>query len=414
MELEVTDRKSSGAERRLRVSVSAATVNDARERAAGRVAKQVRIPGFRPGKAPANIVRKQYADAIRQEALDALMREAYLRVIESEKLDPVTQPHAHEVTYTDGEALTFELHCEVRPDVQLARVEGFKVKRTSAVVTDEMLNAQIEQLRDEKAAWTPLEDKPKEGDLVTVQLAVTGGDVPSADSKEYRLVLGAGQIIAAIEELVMELAPGGSAERPVKWPDDFPDEAQRGKTKTVRVALTDVKRKSLPDLDDALARELGDFETIEALRAAVRTDLETQATRESDSGVRGKLIDDILTANSFDVPPSWVRQVVGAYAQAYQVPEADAEKFAAEFMPMAERQVRRDMVIDTIALKEKLIATEKDVDDKIAELATTLGLKVGELYASLQKAGRLKEIERSITEERVFEWLLARNTVEAE
>jgi len=414
MELEVTDRKSSGAERRLRVSVSAATVNDARERAAGRVAKQVRIPGFRPGKAPANIVRKQYADAIRQEALDALMREAYLRVIESEKLDPVTQPHAHEVTYTDGEALTFELHCEVRPDVQLARVEGFKVKRTSAVVTDEMLNAQIEQLRDEKAAWTPLEDKPKEGDLVTVQLAVTGGDAPSADSKEYRLVLGAGQIIAAIEELVMELAPGGSAERPVKWPDDFPDEAQRGKTKTVRVALTDVKRKSLPDLDDALARELGDFETIEALRAAVRTDLETQATRESDSGVRGKLIDDILTANSFDVPPSWVRQVVGAYAQAYQVPEADAEKFAAEFMPMAERQVRRDMVIDTIALKEKLIATEKDVDDKIAELATTRGLKVGELYASLQKAGRLKEIERSITEERVFEWLLARNTVEAE
>jgi len=277
-----------------------------------------------------------------------------------------------------------------------------------------MLNAQIEQLRDEKAAWTPLEDKPKEGDLVTVQLAVTGGDAPSADSKEYRLVLGAGQIIAAIEELVMELAPGGSAERPVKWPDDFPDEAQRGKTKTVRVALTDVKRKSLPDLDDALARELGDFETIEALRAAVRTDLETQATRESDSGVRGKLIDDILTANSFDVPPSWVRQVVGAYAQAYQVPEADAEKFAAEFMPMAERQVRRDMVIDTIALKEKLIATEKDVDDKIAELATTRGLKVGELYASLQKAGRLKEIERSITEERVFEWLLARNTVEAE
>ena len=414
MELEVTDRKSSGAERRLRVSVSAATVNDARERAAGRVAKQVRIPGFRPGKVPANIVRKQYADAIRQEALDALMREAYLRVIESEKLDPVTQPHAHEVTYTDGEALTFELHCEVRPDVQLARVEGFKVKRTSAVVTDEMLNAQIEQLRDEKAAWTPLEDKPKEGDLVTVQLAVTGGDVPSADSKEYRLVLGAGQIIAAIEELVMELAPGGSAERPVKWPDDFPDEAQRGKTKTVRVALTDVKRKSLPDLDDALARELGDFETIEALRTAVRTDLETQATRESDSGVRGKLIDDILTANSFDVPPSWVRQVVGAYAQAYQVPEADAEKFAAEFMPMAERQVRRDMVIDTIALKEKLIATEKDVDDKIAELATTRGLKVGELYASLQKAGRLKEIERSITEERVFEWLLARNTVEAE
>ena len=253
MELEVTDRKSSGAERRLSIKISATTVDAARERAAGRVAKQVRIPGFRPGKAPANVVRKQYADAIRQEALDALMREAYLRVIESEKLDPITQPHAHEVKYTDGEPLTFELHCEVRPTVELARIEGFKVTKPSAVVTDEALAAQIEQMRDQKAAWTPLEDKPKEGDLVTVQLAVTSGDAPSAEDKEYRLVLGAGQIIGAIEELVMELSPGGSVERPVKWPDDFPDEAQRGKSKTVRVALTDVKRKSLPALDDAFA-----------------------------------------------------------------------------------------------------------------------------------------------------------------
>lgn len=414
MELEVTDRKSFGAERRLSIKISATTVAAARERAAGRVAKQVRIPGFRPGKAPANVVRKQYADAIRQEALDALMREAYLRVIESEKLDPITQPHAHDVKYTDGEPLTFELHCEVRPAVELARVEGFKVRKPSPNVTEETLAAQIEQLRDQKAAWTPLEDKPKEGDMVTVQLAVTSGDAPSAEDKEYRLVLGAGQIIGAIEELVMELAPGGSVERPVKWPDDFPDEAQRGKSKTVRVALSDVKRKSLPALDDAFAREMGDFDTLDALRTAVRTDLETQAARQSDSAVRGKLVDEILAANNFDVPPSWVRQIIGAYAEAYKVPETEAEKFTAEFQPMAERQVRRDMVIDTIASKEKLAATEKDVDDKIAEIAEKRSLKVGELYASLQKAGRIKEIERSITEDRVFEWLLARNTVEAE
>ena len=193
-----------------------------------------------------------------------------------------------------------------------------------------------------------------------------------------------------------------------------PDEAQRGKSKTVRVALSDVKRKSLPALDDAFAREMGDFDTLDALRTAVRTDLETQAARESDSAVRGKLVDEILAANTFDVPPSWVRQIIGAYAEAYKVPETEAEKFTAEFQPMAERQVRRDMVIDTIASKEKLAATEKDVDDKIAEIAEKRSLKVGELYASLQKAGRIKEIERSITEDRVFEWLLARNTVEAE
>jgi trigger factor len=414
MEFEVTDRKSSGAERRLRISISASSVNAAREKAAGRVARQVRIPGFRPGKAPTNVVRKQYADAIRQEALEALMREAYLKVIEAEKLEPVTQPHAHDVNYSDDQPLTFELHCEVKPTVELARVEGFTVTKPPASVTGEAIVAQIEQLRDQKAAWMPMEEKPKEGDMVTVKLAITSGDAPSSEAKEYRLILGAGQVIAPIEELIMELVPGGSAERPVKWPDDFPDEAQRGQTKSVRVELTEVKRKSLPPLDDAFAREMGDFENLDALKTAVRADLTSNAERDSESAVRGQLLDQILSANAFDVPPSWVKQVVGAYVQAYQVPEAEQEKFAAEFRPMAERQVRRDIVIDHIADKEKLAATEKDVDDRIAEMAEKRGAKPGEVYAAMQKAGRLKEMERAITEERVFEWLLKRNTVEAE
>ncbi len=414
MDIQVTERKSQGAERRLRVSISAASVTEARERAAARVARQVRIPGFRPGKAPANVVRRKFADAIRQEALDALMREAYLKVIEAEKLDPVTQPHAHDVNFADGEPLTFELHCEVRPEVTLSRLEGFRVKRPPATVTDAAVNAQIEQLRDQKGTWTPVEGRPREGDLVTVKLAMASEDEGTAEGKEYRLVLGAGQIIAPIEELIMELAPGGTADRAVRWPDDFPDEAQRGQTRSVRVALVDVKRKSLPALDDSLARELGDFETLEALRAAVRADLVAHAEHEADAAVRSALMDDILAANPFDVPPSWVRRLTEAYGQAYQVAEADRAQFAEEFRPAAERQVRRDMVIDAIAARESLAATEQDVDAKVAELAEKRGAKPGEVYAALQKAGRLKEIERAITEERVFAWLLARNTVEQE
>jgi trigger factor len=414
MDFEVLDRKSSGAERRLRISISATSVSAARDKAAARVARQVRVPGFRPGKAPANVVRKQYADAIRQETIESLMREAYLKVVESEKLDPVTPPHAHDVKFTDGEALTFELHCEVRPTVELARVEGFRVKRPAAKVSDETVAAQVEHLREQKATWTPTDGQPGEGDLVTVRLAMTSADAPSHEAKEYHLVLGAGQIIAPIEELVMQLTPGGTAEQSVRWPDDFPDEAQRGRTRTVRVELVEAKRKLLPPLDDSLARELGDFDTLDALRAAVRTDLVTAAERDADAAVRGQLVDQILAANAFDVPPSWVRQVIAAYVKAYQVPEAEADKFAQEFGPMAERQVRRDVVIDRLAEREQLAASEKDVDDKVAELAAKRGARPAEVYAAMQKAGRLKEVERAITEERVFAWLLARNAVEHE
>jgi trigger factor len=212
--------------------------------------------------------------------------------------------------------------------------------------------------------------------------------------------------------VITELDPGGQVERAVKWPDDFPDAEQAGKSKTVRVTLNDVKRKSLPPLDDTLARELGDFDSLDALTKAVRDDLEAEAAREADAGVRTALLDEIIGANGFDVPPTWVREVVGAYAEAYHIPAEEREKFATEFRSMAERQVRRDLIVETVAAREKLAAAEKDVDAKVAEMAARRGADTGQVYAALQKAGRIREIERGITEDRVFEWLLAQNTVE--
>jgi trigger factor len=412
MNIEITPKKSDGVERLLQISVPVETVRDAEDKAARRYAGSVRLPGFRPGKAPAAMVKKKFADAIRQETLESLVQEAYKEVVEREKLKLASQPHVHDLQFKENEPLTFELHIEVRPEIELARIQGFRVARTERVVTDEQVREQIDQLRDQRAQWTPTEDRPSEGDMVTVELATAdeSGEMPAG--KQYPLVLGAGQAIAGIEELIMEAKPGETVERPVKWPDDFPDEAQRSKTKTVRVTVQDVKRKAVPDLDDAFAREVGDFESLDALTKAVRDDLETNAQREMESETRQRLLDDIIGANQFDVPPSWVSQLVDAYANAYQIPEPEKERFATEFRPMAERQVRRDLVIDTVAERENLTATEADLDDRIAETASKRGADPGQLYASLQKAGRLKELERNITEDKVFKWLLERNTVE--
>jgi trigger factor len=280
------------------------------------------------------------------------------------------------------------------------------------VVTDEQVEEQIAAMREQRATWAPADDRPMPGDMVTVELAMPDDSGTPGEAKEYRLILGSGQAIPGIEEVIMEARPGEPLERPVRWPDDFPDEAQRGRTRSVRVLLREVKRKTVPSLDDAFAREVGDFESLQALRTAVREDLRKHAERESESAVRQALIDEVIGANPFDVPPSWVNQLVDAYAQAYQIPEEERGRFTAEFRAMAERQVRRDLVIDTIAEREKLTATEKDVDDRVAEVAARRGADPGQVYASLQKAGRLKEMERSITEDRVFEWLTARNTIE--
>ena len=411
MKIEFTPRASEGVERHIQVSVPVEAVKDAEDKAARRYASTVRLPGFRPGKAPATVVRKKFGDAIRQEALESLVREAYQEFVEKESIKVAAQPHVHDVKFEEGKPLTFELHLELRPTIELARTNGFRIQRPAVSVTEEQVDEQLERVRDEKATWTPVAEKPKPGDMVNVQIATATEGAAAGEGKSYPLELGAGQAIAGIEELIMEAAPGETVERPVRWPDDFPDEAQRGQTKSVRITLNEVKRKSAPPLDDALAREVGDFESLDALRKAVRSDMEHHAGHEVEANVRQQLIDQIVSANAFDVPKSWVQQFVENYAEAYQIPADQREQFAGEFRAMAERQIRRDLVIETIAEREGLAATEKDLDDRIAEQAEKRGANPGQIYAQLEKSGRLKEMERSITEDKVFKWLLDRNDV---
>jgi trigger factor len=411
MNIEITPKKTDGLERLIEVRVPIETVRDAEDRAARRYATGARLPGFRPGKAPPAMIKKRFKDAIRQQVIESLVQEAFQEVLDREKFKVASQPHVHDLKFEEGQPLSFELHVEVRPEVALARTQGFRVSRTRPEITDDAVRDQIEQIREQKATWSPIEERPSPGDMVRVELSTADEDGSFPEPREYPLVLGAGQAIAGVEELVMQLKSGETLEKSVRWPDDFPDEAQRGKTKPVRLHLLEVKRKTLPPLDDAFARGVGDFESLAALQSTVRKDLEDHANRDADAGVRQQLVDQLSAANPFDVPPSWVAQLIDGYAQAYQVPDADRDKFRSEFRPVAERQVRRDLIIDAIAETEGLKASEADIDERVADVAAKRGADPGQVYASLQKAGRLREIEQSITEDKVFAWLLERNEV---
>ncbi|GAB1344747.1 trigger factor [Gemmatimonas sp.] len=413
MNISITPTETAGVSRRLQISVPAETVASYEDQAARKYATQVRLPGFRPGKAPPSMVRKKFPEAVRQEAIEIVINEAFREAIEREGLKLAAQPHVHDLKAEPGQPLEFELHCEVRPELVFDKLDGYTVTRTETTVTDELVEEQIERIREQKAEWTPIEERAAEGDMVTALLSTAEADGTLPEGKEYRIVLGGGQAIAGIEELIMETAPGATAEKSVRWPDDFPDESQRGVSKLVRIVVKDVKRKALPALDDAFAREVGDFDTLEALREAVRKDMGEHTRREADADVRGQLIKQIVEANPFDVPKAWVMQLVDGYMQMYGVPEAQKQTFAKEFFPMAENQVRRDLIIDTIAERESIGASASEVDARVEELAKARNADPGQVYAQLQKQGRLTEIEREITEEKVFAWLLEKNPVTA-
>jgi trigger factor len=357
------------------------------------------------------VVRKRFGEAIRQSVLEELLRESWDKARAEQGLKPVGDPRVKVLKYQDGEPLSFELQVDVRPEIALERVSGFKLTRRTAKVTDEQLDAQLLQLREQKAPWAPAEGRAKEGDLV--EAVIENLDDAKAEAGEpVRFVLGQGRALAELEAQLMALDPGGTWEGPVRFPDDHPDEARRGQTRRVKVTLVEVKRQVLPDLTDDFAGELGAFDSVDALRAAVRTDLEAEAAREADARLRGELIDQIAAANNVSVPPSLLERALHAYAHAYGLPHEQHAAFAAEFRPVAESQVRRDLIVESVADAAKLHATAAELDARLAELAVRRGESAGQLKASLDKAGRLREMERAITDEKVFAHLLGQNTVD--
>jgi trigger factor len=400
------------ASKSLRVTVPVDRVRQAEAKAVQYYAQRARLPGFRPGKAPVAVVRKRFNDAIRQTVLEEVLRESWETAKTAESLKPITDPSIRNLKFEEGSPIEFDLLVEVRPEIKLERVGGFRVERRVQPVTDSGVDEQLARLQEQKAAWLPVTgEQPSPGQMVRVEVAPLEDGNPGT-AQPYDLVLGQNQAIPELEERIMALRPGESADSEVRFPDDHPEESRRGQSRRVRVTLHEVKRQELPNLDDAFAREVGDFEDLAALRAAVRQDLAREAAREADAQVRQALLSQVIEANQVPAPESLVHRLMHGYADMYRIPQEQLGQFEQQFHPVAETQVRRDLALDALVEAQGLRATEAELDARIAQLAEGRGVPVAELYGSLQKANRLGELERSITEEKAFAYLLSQSTVD--
>ncbi|MGE0353953.1 MAG: trigger factor [Gemmatimonadales bacterium] len=396
----------------LQITVPVDRVKAAEAKAVRYYQSRARLPGFRPGKAPEDVIRRRFEEAIRQNVLEEVIRDSWDTVRSSGDLKPIAEPHIHNLKFQDSGEIAFEFHVEVRPDIELARLGGFTLQRKVKPVSDEDVTERIRALQEQKALWQPVEGaRPAPGQMVRVEVA-TLEDGEAKPAQAYDLVLGEGQTIPDLEEKIMTLLPGETLDTEVRFPDDHPDESRRGQSRQVRVTLLEVKTQELPALTDEFARELGDFQDLAALRAALREDLEKDAGREADAGVRQQLIEQIAAANTVTAPASLVQRVIKGYAQMYQIPDDQLERFAGEFRPVAENQVRRELILDRIVEANDLRASESELDARIAGLAEARGVPAGQMYTSLQKANRLGELQRALTEEKAFTFLLEQSTVE--
>jgi len=400
------------ASKSLQVTVDVDRLEATERRAVREYARKARLPGFRKGHAPEPVVRRRFESEIRRYVLEDALRESWDTILKETELKPTADPQIRNVSFETGKPLTFEVLVEIRPELKLATTGGFALKRTVPEVTDAMENEQLQQLREQRGTWSPLTGvRPKPGNLVSVTVTTLEAGVEAAPGTPHDLILGQGQAIPELEERIMQLEPGATSEAEVRFPEDHADQSRRGQSRQVRITLHEVKEQILPDLDDALARELGDFDSLATLRQRVRADLLADATRRADDELKAELLRQLAAANNVPAPQSMVHRLLHAYAKSYRVEAPQFETFARSFQPVAEAQVKRELIIDSVATAQNLRASEADIDDRVAKLAAARGVEPGKLYASLQQNHRLGELEHSITEEKVLAWLLQQSTV---
>jgi trigger factor len=393
--------------RRMSVTVPASVVAQEEQRAAAKLAKRMNLKGFRKGRVPSKVVESRFGGALRQETLDKLVGEAYRHALASEDLHPISEGEVEDLTYEPEQDLVFSIAFDVQPEIEIARLGGFAVERPVAEVSEDHLQEVLQGIQKQNGAWKPVEEGlPEDGDLVSVEIRKIDDETPSGEPKEYELVLGEGQAIPDVEKAIKSLEIGATGEFDATFPEDFPDESRRGETERIEIRVTARKSLELPELDDELAKQLGDFETLDDLAARVREDLEKDAAHQSEGVVRGRLLDFVMDANPFEVPRSMVeRYVETVLGDQEKLPEERLEEVKSSIRPEAERAVKRILIIDRVAETQHLTATEADLDERIEEIARQNDTAPEKVYASLQKSGRLESLEREVTEGKVFDFL---------
>ncbi|MDX1395023.1 MAG: trigger factor [Gemmatimonadota bacterium] len=399
--------------RRLNVTVEPEHVAATRRKEGAKLRKTVRLKGFRKGKVPPRVIEERYGPTIDERTVTALVNEGFREAVRSHELRTVGDPLVDDVNYEPGERLSFSVDVEVMPEINLERLGGFRIERPAVQVTDADIDEILEDMAKERATLEPVDRRAKEGDVVSVRIRPTDAEPgEETEQKPYRFELGAGYAIPDVEKAILTLDPGSTDVFEVTYPDDFGNEDLAGVTRSLEVELVDVRARRVSDIDDAFARDVGDFEGLDELRAAVREDLVRHRESEADSAVRDRLLDAVLDANAFEVPPGLVSSYLDRVLDAPE--DADPEQLRQareQVRPAVERQIKRDLVLERLIQEHDAEPTNEDFQARLKEIAERNDLSVSEVRQRLAKEKRLDTLRRDMAVGKVMDMLLEQSTI---
>lgn len=384
--------------------------------------KRVRLPGFRPGKAPASLILKNFSEDVRQKVLEKLIPQALNKQFEANNLRVVGTPNVTDLHFHDGEKVHFKAEFEVYPEFELKDYRGITIPYHDPEVTDEDVEKRIEEIRDQKATYANVDPRPlQDGDFAVMSLASLEGVEPPVEADEMQIEIGGPDSLEGFTEALRGVSPGEEKEFEVTYPEDYGQERLAGKTVKFRAAVKGVRKKELPELNDEFAQDLGDFRTMDELRTAVRKGLFDQRQEDAQREAKDKLVEHLVNEHEFPVPEAFItRQIENRVEQRLRSlsqqgvdPKSfnlDWEKIREAQREPATREVKASLLLNRIAEKESIGATQDEVDKQVERLARQQREAFAPVRIRLEKDGTLNRIASHIQTEKTLNFLFEHAT----
>ncbi|MBX3215883.1 MAG: trigger factor [Labilithrix sp.] len=408
----------------LSVEIPADSVKAQVDKAYVNLGKKAHIKGFRPGKAPRDVLSRMFGPQVANDVANAIVNDTLPKVLTEKNLTPVNQPSVEAGEGVDPKkAFSYKARFEVQPEIEDVKFEGFELYKPKAEVPDAAIDEQLEQLRQRNAALKAPEPAraSKAGDVVTIDftLTVDGTEVKDGGGQGVQLELGAGQALPEIDAALIGKDNGGKATAEHTFPAEHPREDFRGKKGVFDITIADLKERVPPALDDEFAKDIG-FDTLIALRADVHTKLEKAFKDRAETVLAEQIVAKLNELNPCDVPPSLVDQqcrimeqevVMQARRAGQRFSKEQAEALHHAIYADAERKVRAGLLMAAIARKNEFKVTDEDLEKGMQELAAETGKNVAKLRVEYREKSKRDILIGMILEDKILDFIESKSKI---
>jgi trigger factor len=418
MNMQVSLTATGGLERRLEVAVPAARVASEVEQRLKRISRTARLKGFRPGKAPFTVIRRQFGEQVHAEVVNDLMRSSYADALNQEKLTPAAGPRIEPIAMGPGSDLRYAAVFEVLPEVRVKATGEMSIERPIAAVTEADMDAMIESMRRQRPVFTAVERAVRDSDRVTVDYEgrIGGELIKAVQGQDVAFIVGAGRVMTELEEGVKGALPGESRTVTVHFPKEHADAQIAGNAVELLLAVKKVEESSLPAVDEEFMSAFGVTEGgIDALRAEVRASMERELAQAVRQRLRAAVMDALVRDNTMEVPRTLieeqVRDLQAEAARRMGIKDPGQAPARGAFEEPARRRVALGLIMGEIIRSEKLKADRQRVQSRLEEIASSYPNSDEVRRTYLQNADAMRQIEATVLEDQVIDWVLERARV---